>query len=1471
VARFAVPFGQGAEVFVDELGMRIPAGFGANMNLVEVASLARAGSWCLMGEPGAGKSSALQNLVKDIANLADAEPGQDAVLFVPLGEIAERSAFREWVSEPVLGRVPGVGSAGGCLTLVLDGLDECPLPGGSKALASLLERMFEKADMSALRVLVGCRTAEYPDVVGGVLTKVLGTFDRFELAPLSRSDVMELAASRGAAPEAFLTAVADSGTGPLASLPLTLDLLVRQYQDDGGLRGPASRLYSEALLKLADEPDADRDPGHGPLVAGEQILAVAARLCCYLLLCGDTAFWMERKNSSAAGILDPFGLAGGDEQLPGGPFPVTTELITAALHSSLFTSRGPGRLGPAHASFASFLAARHLAAHALPEVQLRSLLTVTTASGSTGIPARLRETAAWLLALNPTATRWLAGIDPVGLAAHTDVIDDPGARELVTERLLADPRAALAGRWGRRWHLAHPKLTDQLTPVLATLADANSPQPPLEQGYLALDLAGDAEPKTVVPLLLEIASRPDLDSHLRSRAASRVGRLDIDGTAGRLRELLEEVTAHPDRDPDDEIRGTVLETLYPGHLPVTDLVAALTEPRRHDLIGAYSSFRRRLPSLLPDEDAASVLRWAAGNAAIRATPPDPAAGTGARLTDTDLADGLLERAFACHDLATVIGPAADLAVAVTRDYHHLGVPAALDERDSTGTETAASRAKRRMLASAILAMQDDPSEAHHMILWGWRPSQAAQDRYAAAQRRGETDYPRARQGLLDSADLPWVLELAADDPGKATVYVSLLRSLFDASDMSSLEAAWEARETPSWPAFAAWFDPIRLGSDDATRAQELFESEKTRAAGWTGAPTHRARVLSLYERAATETSAFAELLAALTTNPDTGATGFRNDDLAQLPGVALLPPGWPDRLGEAAWTYLHQADPPGEACLDHPDKWSLTGEAGYMALVTLARTEAPGRILLAVDSSILTAWAPAILWAPPMTGNYDVKRALLTHLTEAVPGILPGLVTRLLLGHVAVVVWPNRLEPLDAAFTEAVGDVITSHLPAFTGTLRDVIESLPQPAGAGEVPVDGQRDDQVWNLRCSSVRQTFVALTRILARREHTAGIQAAHSIVVQATLTGADEASRLAGGACAVGLVTGDPAQWPGVLSELRRAPRVLRDVLQDLAVAPDSSWLLPLTDDQLAEIWELLAQYWPYDEDPPLRSGFVGPDEQTRHWRDSVLTSLSRRGTSSSVQVLTRLAASYPEPAWLADRIREAEALECEYGWSPLGPEGLTRLIHDSHSRLIRNDSDLTDLVAVAIADAAGSLTTTGQLLWNNVPGNGGERWRPKSEQDVGAWLLGQLVLRLADSGVVINREVLVRQTRPQGLGLTVDIQADAPGAAHQGLAPARCRIELKGNWNGELMTAMQTQLAEDYLLPEGLRDGIYLTAWFDTGLWNDPGDARRTQAAGRDRRTTAEGLEDQAEQLRDRGLRIRSQIIDIPRPTPSVRSRS
>ena len=132
--------------------------------------------------------------------------------------------------------------------------------------------------------------------------------------------------------------------------------------------------------------------------------------------------------------LDPGSLAGGWERQVGGAFEVTGPLVTAALRSALFTSGGPHRRVPAHARFAACLAGRHLASRRLPAAQLRSLLTVPAENGVGIVPA-LRETAAWLLALQSADIAWADDADLTVLTVLGALIDAPELRAALVERI----------------------------------------------------------------------------------------------------------------------------------------------------------------------------------------------------------------------------------------------------------------------------------------------------------------------------------------------------------------------------------------------------------------------------------------------------------------------------------------------------------------------------------------------------------------------------------------------------------------------------------------------------------------------------------------------------------------------------------------------------------------------------------------------------------------------------------------------------------------------------------------------------------------------------------------------------------------------------------------------------------------------------------------------------------------------------
>lgn len=898
VERFAVAQNDAAEIALDDLGMLAAAGSTgiSATGLVKVTELRNGGSFCLLGEPGAGKSTALHAVVRGIPAVEDARAGQDAVLWLPMAEVADSWTFREKIIAPVVDRIPATQHAHSAyLTVVLDGLDECPISGGMKVVAGLLRELLNKTNVSALRILIGCRSAEYPQNIHKVLASAMKSFGCYELAPLSRLDVWELAASRDAGPEEFLREVARTGTGPLASLPLSLDLLLRSYSVTHGLHGSAADLYESALRVLAGEPDPDRDPSRVQ-VASEQTYVVASRLCCYLLLCGKAAFWIGPSGQAPDGDLDPYSLAGGQERQTGGSFPVTKQAIDAALRSGLFSARGSFRVVPAHAAFAGFLAAQYLILREVPDSQLRALLTVGTSAGSGLIPA-LRETTAWLIALRPQAASLVSQADLVRLAAYAAIIPNAHIRDLITEGLLADPGAFLAVGWRWARNIAHPGLAARLDPYLDALADPLAAQPTREQSYVAITLASEADSTSVVPGLLAIAKRTDLDASLRAMAGRVAVGLDEDAAVPVLKEIIAEAAAHPAHDPDDEIRGTALDTLWPRYLTAEELVAGLTRPKRENYVGAYLMFRMSLPGRLSDGDVPHLLRMMATD--DMAEGPGNDISTRPYLAGERLLASLVDRAFACQDIAPVIGLVAAVVVDRMRNYHSLEVPAALDERDVDGAETVRSRQLRRQLAVALIDRHSTQPDIGQLLVWGWEPSRAAQERYMAAVHNGKRGYSSARRGLVDVADLDWVIHLAmAASPDETLAFVPLLRTIYDPMDLDAQETADRIRGTVLWPAFAFWFDPVALGSEAEDLHRRVHSNSQPRPKGWDGASAHMVEVLDLYDRAPGDVNAFAKLLYLLQIDPATGRGSHSLDgDLTDRPGIQILPSEkWPDWL-----------------------------------------------------------------------------------------------------------------------------------------------------------------------------------------------------------------------------------------------------------------------------------------------------------------------------------------------------------------------------------------------------------------------------------------------------------------------------------------------------------------------------------------------------------------------------------------------
>lgn len=167
--------------------------------------------------------------------------------------------------------------------------------------------------------------------------------------------------------------------------------------------------------------------------------------------------------------------------------------------------------------------------------------------------------------------------------------------------------------------------------------------------------------------------------------------------------------------------------------------------------------------------------------------------------------------------------------------------------------------------------------------------------------------------------------------------------------------------------------------------------------------------------------------------------------------------------------------------------------------------------------AVLGRWAPSVLITGAGAGSPqgpDPRQVLLARLAESASAGLPGLVERLIEGHLATRTWPNRLESLDAAFNSKLAATLTRCLDSSVAAL------------AGFLPPSSAPPGQHAQQQLDSLRRTLTVLVAILARQGHDPGITAARAVISGATAAGASEAALQAGRAAAIGLATGDPRQ---------------------------------------------------------------------------------------------------------------------------------------------------------------------------------------------------------------------------------------------------------------------------------------------------------------------------------------------------------
>ena len=1372
--RYWVPFKNNGISLTDHGFLEDPTGeFGkyVSPNLATLEALKKVGCLILVGEPGIGKSSEIEDLY-----LATREEfGDDHTILIDLKSVMTPDSFVDRLTNDP--RYKKWSENNEPLYLFLDSFDEgtFSFPRFANAFSTLLTD--NSKNIPNLYLRISCRTALWPSYMESSLIALWEeeNCQTHELCPLTKKDVEVALDARDIDKKAFLAEVDSKEVSGLAGKPLTLNFLVDVFiENKGHLPDKKSDIYSRGCELLVQEPQEWKrvNPPVKPKLNLPQKIAVAERIAIATLIGGKPTIVIENEDKLLANeigitqlhdreIVDDVAVTLGDEE------------IKEVLNTGLFSARGNGKIGWAHQTYGEYLSARYIVRHQLPWKQIQSLLLQDPLKiGIFQVVPQLYEVGAWLASLEPSFFDNAVLLDPEFLLlSDANVITDQQKQALVEQLLIRLDRGELVDRWEtfndtNYKKLNHPNIAAQLQPYI----EDSSKDMVVRRA--AIDIARACKVSSLEELLVKITLGGDDNLSIRVHAALTVAYIGSEESKNALKPLAD--AGFPD-DPEDELKGAVLRALWPNHISTQEVFSLITPPKKRSFHGAYYGFvDKELTESLRAEDVLSGLSWIEDNAL---TPERLEYFLGT------LSDAIMLKAWEEIADPQVLEKFAHISYERLNEFSGIVGDRALSEKIATKFQTAI----------------ENQDEGRKSLIK--RLAQIIQEKDRKPGRKAFILYHRSHVQLILPKDLEWFIQWleSEKDEEMQRIIAEIISNAFRVNDTSHIDLVYKARQHNHFleEETGFWFEPVKLDSDSAREQRERWSNEQK----WQKKQERNEReeilkvispdkITELLEKSeAGDMDSWWRLNNAMCRYQEE----LDDSKFEDLPGWKVINEETQNRIIECGRKFLTEQE-------SKPEIWLGKGKiyfpaiAGYRAVKAFYEREP--EFIEKQTPEFWKRWAPITLGMPLVSNDRENGKIIALAYKHAPDEVVATL-------DVLVDDEAQRYNSL--LINDLLEDCIDDRMSTFL--LGKAQQQGFSPKASGEI-------------------------IRFLLHHNDKATKEYVKSKIQVPLPTGEQEKEEVVSSAASL-LQNAVKEDWEFLWDLILKDNEFGRTLVFRAHDSPlrGSSVLQDISESQLADLFIWLTKEFPPEEyKHPEGGGTVTPQISIGDWRDSVIRALMEKGTAEACRQVERVANALPQYKWIKQyTLVETRRITTQKSWQPPEISNLFKLVENHDLRLVNSPDELMDSVLDSIERFQQILHSQQQprviRLWNQDRRRKKQpviSW-PKDELDLSDELASHLNDDLKDRGIFVGREMVVTRVN------RLDIHIKVFSRDHLGRPtdPSEVTIEVKGCWHPELDTAMETQLADKYLSANGCHHGIYLVGWFNCDAWNDSGDTRKQKA--------------------------------------------